>query len=339
MLHVIFVPGLFGCYMTRSDGVQLWPPVAETQPMDVFTRVAGLLDETTTVGAIIEQIADPFLAQPIYGPILQALRDLPGVDVIPFAYDWRRDIVAESAKLAAAVQGCVQGKDDQVVIVAHSQGGLVARAFLEATTFQKTPWFKAVQRFIAIATPHLGAPLALFRILGREPLFSGVGAFVFPAFAVAQLASKPELFPAGYQLLPSRAQKCVTRPHGGVTDVFSAFPGLNPEGVHAADALQAILGSFRTPKNVAYQLAYGEGHVAGNGTLDTADGVAVDVQGTPFHESGNGDGTVPVWSSRPAGAKFSRDAVAFRAEHLGIVQDSGFLAQLKVWVGPPALVA
>lgn len=339
MLHVIFVPGLFGCSMIGSDGVQLWPPVAQPEPMDPFTRAAGLRDEGTRVGGIVEQINDPFLFQPVYGPILDTLKSLPGVNVIPFAYDWRRDVIGESEKLGAVVQDCVQGKDDQVVIVAHSLGGLVARAFLEAPTFQKAPWFKAVQRFIAIATPHLGAPLALFRILGFEPLFSGIAAFVFPASAVAQLAARPDVFPAAYQLLPARSQPCVTLPSAKVTDVFSGFPGLDPVGVRAADVLYNLLGRFRTPRNVAYQLAYGIGHLDGNGRLDTADGIVLDAHGTPLHESGNGDGTVPVWSSRPVGAKFSQDAVAFRAEHLDLVKDAGLLAQLKVWVGPPVLVA
>ncbi len=47
----------------------------------------------------------------------------------------------------------------ELVIVAHSMGGLVSRYAIEAATSQSTAWLKRLTRVVFLGTPHTGAPL------------------------------------------------------------------------------------------------------------------------------------------------------------------------------------
>ncbi len=321
MLQVVFVPGILGCTMVRKDGVVLWPPLSQEAPMDLPTRTAGLLDPTTEPGEIIRRIDDLLFGTPEYGPVLDALEGLAGVTLHKFVYDWRRDAIEQAGLLAGLVQTAA-GRGS-VVIVAHSMGGLLARLMLEGPG-RKPAWFKAVKQLITVAAPHLGAPLALFRVLGMD----GIAPIVFPASAVATLASKPELFPAAHQLLPAPSVECVTYPNGGKRDVLSAFIGLAPAGVKANRAVHAVLGKYRKPAGVLYRSAYASGH------LETVAGIVVDALGYPKHQPGDGDGTVPLWSADPdCPPEFFDDSAGFRADHVGVLNNSDFREALMGWVG------
>jgi pimeloyl-ACP methyl ester carboxylesterase len=73
-----------------------------------------------------------------------------------FPYDWRLSNAANASKLADYI-GCIQNfyKGTEVNIIAHSMGGLVARRFIITNAF------KDVNSLITIATPWLGAPMAI----------------------------------------------------------------------------------------------------------------------------------------------------------------------------------
>ncbi len=76
-------------------------------------------------------------------------------DVIFFPYDWRMSNTASAAnKLKAEIE-----KYNQVVIIAHSMGGLVASSFI-----QKYPTSADIyiEKVITLGTPYLGAPEFLY---------------------------------------------------------------------------------------------------------------------------------------------------------------------------------
>lgn len=321
MLQVVFVPGILGCTMLRQDDVQLWPPIAQIEVMDLQTRVIGLLDPTTRPGSIIDAVHDLLLGSPEYGPVMGLLAAIPGVALHRFVYDWRKDVRQQAVALAALVAGAAtQGS---VVVVAHSMGGLLARYMLEAPDFHQMNWFASVKQLVVCCTPHLGAPLALFRVLGLD----GIAPVVFPGWVFGRLASNPALYPAAHQMLPPASESCVTYPNGGKRDVFSAVPGLDPIGTAANAGLFGVLGRWNRPPDVLYRLAYGHGH------FDTVVGVQVDPLGQPRHQTGDGDGTVPAWSGQPAApAGFFADILPVLSDHVGVLNNPNFTEAVTGWV-------
>ena len=161
------------------------------------------------------------LIKPIYGPLLSFLAangypecqvaDIPcrrttaGCDMFQkssnpllfvFAYDWRRSNVESADRLKDFI-GCVQAlyPNTKVNIVAHSNGGLVARRYI-----LDNPADHKVDKFISIGSPFLGA--AKFPHVmetGEFPLVTGATARrIVASFTGAhQLAPSPAYFTIG----------------------------------------------------------------------------------------------------------------------------------------------
>ena len=119
-------------------------------------------------------------------------------------WDWRLDPRSQLRRLDAKITAALgdelskaQGLDE-VVLVAHSAGGLLVRAALNDPAIAKR-----VQRVLTIGTPYLGTPQALF------PLLAGVYAPGSPANAA---------------FIPGRAADPVQEPHTGN---FILYPSAN----------------------------------------------------------------------------------------------------------------
>lgn len=69
---------------------------------------------------------------------------------------WHDPISMQAAWLATAMAQVPESQQEQIILVAHSAGGVVARHWLVSSTDQTS----AVQGLITIATPHLGTPWA-----------------------------------------------------------------------------------------------------------------------------------------------------------------------------------
>jgi pimeloyl-ACP methyl ester carboxylesterase len=72
---------------------------------------------------------------------------------------------------------------DEIVLVGHSMGGLVARSSLAAGRSAGQRWVNAVGHIVTLGTPHLGSPIEkgvdiASRILDREPISRPVSQFV-----------------------------------------------------------------------------------------------------------------------------------------------------------------
>ena len=87
-------------------------------------------------------------------------------------------------QLAAAITRLCLGEDRQVILVAHSMGGLVARAYLRMHGAAR------VARLITLATPHHGTVLARFGIgvSARQMRRHGAGAHAVPSDWLVALA-------------------------------------------------------------------------------------------------------------------------------------------------------
>ena len=152
-----------------------------------------------------------------------------------FPYDFRQSDEESAQKLARFVQ-CVRefySPETKVNIIAHSQGGLVARRFIMDNYSNH-----GVRKLITIATPWLGAPEALYKIeTGGD--YSGFMIVVSPP-TIKFLA---EYFPSVHQLLPSRTY------YDWTTGTFAETGDANANGIYGEvysynQALQFLNADF-----------------------------------------------------------------------------------------------
>ncbi|HKV36309.1 MAG TPA: hypothetical protein VJP89_18365 [Pyrinomonadaceae bacterium] len=146
---VIVIPGILGTELINSKtGQTIWPSARRTSneglPINPNLEanrdelVPGKILETVRLAKILPEVY-------VYRDLLEALRryagyreaswDDPGVEgdrdtFYVFAYDWRRDNVANARDLVQRMQRLkqrLQRPDLKFNIVAHSMGGLIAR--------------------------------------------------------------------------------------------------------------------------------------------------------------------------------------------------------------------
>jgi pimeloyl-ACP methyl ester carboxylesterase len=331
---VVFVPGICGSVLV-DKGETIWPGTPGQVVFQSYPdRLVQVLSSSTTVEAtdILRSVPLTLLGRTIlhfpgYGKALKALEQMGysemGGSLIPFPYDWRKDI-RESAKAlhGRLSQLDLQGK--RVAIVAHSMGGLVSRFAVENLGI---PAELNLQLLILLATPHLGAPVAMQNVLGLRPE-------IFLSAKQCRDALGNPQFPSGYQLLPrpgvpallARSPKIGFR----ILDMFGEDIqrqfGLVADSLAAAKAFAADLPfigpDFHPP---CPYLA-----IAGNAQKTVVANYSLSEGVTPIDEENSGDGTVPLWSAAPPGLPVRYVA----ATHLDVCFDSDALGMLRAVLRP-----
>jgi phospholipase A1 len=288
---VVFVPGIMGTELALPDGEVVWPPrVAET--IFGYHRITELQNPAARATKVIANVS----CVDFYAPLQSLFAQLgygPGGDkrLVEHPYDWRRDLFDLADGLATRLDG-VQA--DEIAIVAHSMGGLIARLLLETDTWRGRAWFPKITRFVALATPHNGAPLALARVLGLDTAL-GISAQDFKT-----LSANPA-YPSGYQLLPApgeaacwnTAANAMLAPLDFYDPAVATKLGMKPALVARTKALHDALRAGSVPPGVRYFYFSGAGHKTV--TRVNITGLNRDVVTTPDA----GDGTVPMWSALP----------------------------------------
>jgi pimeloyl-ACP methyl ester carboxylesterase len=195
-----------------------------------------------------------------------------GCAVTLYEYDWRRDIGELGRELAARIASV---EAERVVLVAHSMGGLLARAALQSPLPQ-------VVSVITVGTPHLGTLAPVQALRGTYPTVRRLA-------ALDQLHSAEQLsetifndYPSLYGMLPGPATT------GGL-DLFDAanWPQCGP---------RPNAGLLREARVMQRELHAGDARwhcIAGNGQR-TATGLRVVADDFEYEVSSDGDGTVPA---------------------------------------------
>jgi pimeloyl-ACP methyl ester carboxylesterase len=200
-LPVIYLPGFLGSEIECSTG-QLWPalpnpkilamsldPIGVTTPACPDVHPGGLFEGT--------KISD------VYRPAANFIRNtFPDGRGHLFAWDWRRRPQPTLDKLHQKVLDALAApgpwKDQgtgRVVLVGHSYGGLLMRAYVKEH-------HELVARAVTFATPFFGAPKAVFPLFyGVETPQWGIGIDLFVRNAeMRQFAIN---LAGAYQLFPS----------------------------------------------------------------------------------------------------------------------------------------
>jgi pimeloyl-ACP methyl ester carboxylesterase len=221
---LIFVPGIGGTHLvdkSQDPPGDVWPGFLKSKnpqltlnppnPNIIATDAIRFYQPIPLLGTWTER--------DVYGTLLEttlkasggyheylvnndpALRTTTGCDLYQrpkepnlfvFAYDWRKSN-EENAGLLRDYVGCVQRfhPSVKVNILAHSQGGLIARRYILDNPGK-------TDKLITIATPWLGAPKMIYALETGDAKFS--------RFIISQdeLKELVKYFPSTHELLPSR---------------------------------------------------------------------------------------------------------------------------------------
>jgi probable HAF family extracellular repeat protein len=219
---LIFIPGNPGSYLVdQSNNSERWPGVGtfhDSLTLDPSASPNPNIIATDAISAV-EKFGVTWKV--VYGPLLNMLTTTGGYqkyevnndpnrrttagcdlsqksddpvsnpDLFVFAYDWRKSNIENADKLRDYI-GCVQQfyPNTKVDILAHSNGGLVARRYILDNPGK-------VNRLITIGTPWLGVPKAI------NALETGDSGFDWRLIWSSTLKSLVEFFPSAHQALPS----------------------------------------------------------------------------------------------------------------------------------------
>jgi pimeloyl-ACP methyl ester carboxylesterase len=211
---IIIIPGLMGSSLSVPDGREVWPgsisdlafsdyqiltdPDLDLKPKRVIDGFAGV-DFYGALAETLEQAAGYRLAVPGQP---QDRRDMRRYYL--FAYDWRKSnvlAVGQLHRLIEQVRGDFGDPAMKVDIIAHSNGGLIARYYLQygptdtsVPDWQPQPWQQGpahVRRLAMLGTPNLGSVISVLR------LYEGykMGLRTIPVQVMTQFATPYETMP------------------------------------------------------------------------------------------------------------------------------------------------
>ena len=225
-----------------------------------------------------------------YGPLgvlrfayerLRLVLRIAGYDAAFHPYDWRMDLASNGRALAERL---VQERRQDVVLVGHSMGGLVARAALAHKAASR------IARVIQLGTPNRGAFVAIQALRGTYPLIRRLAMLDLLHDAEDIAHSVLTTFPGLCELLPPASACKDFDPF----DVAQWPKGPNPAQDLLANAQSAI--ESLPPPDERFRLIAGFGQ-------DTVLGVKRRAQRLEFGRGPAGDGTVPLalahWPGMP----------------------------------------
>jgi pimeloyl-ACP methyl ester carboxylesterase len=198
---------------------------------------------------------------------------IAGYDAELFPYDWRLPI-AESGKL---LRDKIRSFKQSVSLVAHSMGGLVARAAVRAGA--------DVERLIMLGTPNYGSFAPIQALRGVYPVVKKLAALDVRSSAV-DLATIFASFDGLCQMFPS-PMKYPTRDFFSPASWPKSLPKISPNVVKRSAQVQAVLAAANSNRPFYLIAGYNQDTVVGAGVNEATDEFEYEL-------SSAGDGTVPL---------------------------------------------
>jgi PGAP1-like protein len=279
--RVLIVPGIMGSQLGLKRAAPLPDDIVWLDPIDIQQGRLAVL----RVGGPAAVVA---LGAELYSHLHLKLRlRAQGFAAEFHDYDWRLPVAELGRALAARLAHA-----GSTAIVAHSMGGLVARAALAH------PGTAQVQRLILLGTPNSGSCAAVQALRGTYAVVRKVARLAAQASAEALASEVFSSFPSLYDLLP-------TGTWSGRADLLDAasWPRSGPQPRPAllleARATQDLLA----PADARFAVIVGVGE-------ETVTTVARRRDDFVYTLTRHGDGTVPAASAALPGARCAYARVA-----------------------------
>ncbi len=219
--NVLFLPGFEASRLYRDDPNLLgggttthraWEPLTNNDVKSLSMTPEGKsLDSTVHTKDIIDYgLGLSF--EPIYGKFIAMMNSVVADKTInkwlPFAYDWRMnpsDIILGGTLYATTTKKLIEetqnlaltSKTGKVTIIAHSNGGLLAKML--GNELEKIGKAYLIDKVIFVAVPELGAPQAIAGMLHGYGQAIGAG-FILKSGVARTFGLN---LPGAYGLLPS----------------------------------------------------------------------------------------------------------------------------------------
>jgi pimeloyl-ACP methyl ester carboxylesterase len=273
--RVYVLPGIMGSQLGFTRGGQKPNDVLWLDPIDI------------QLGRLLElELGDDSRAVALgamnytYLKITLSLRQA-GFDAVLLDYDWRRDVATLGEKLARRIAADGMQK---VALVAHSMGGLVARAALTHAAGAQ------VSQLIMLGTPNAGSLGAVQALRGTYSVVRKIAMLDLRHDAEFLAREVFASFPGLHELLPSGPRATL--------DLFdrASWPAQGPGPKAAMLRRTAGLARRLAPADARFHLLIGCNRI-------TATGVALRGGDFEYEYSLRGDGTVPIALAELEGAR------------------------------------
>lgn len=204
---VVIIPGVLGSKLCRDTESKylIWGAAI---PLQYFTELklpltneyvdldhkeCGLLDNFTFIGPIKSNKYEKLIT------LMEGLGYELEKDLFIFSYDWRLSNFDNAERLSNFIEQNIEA--NSVDIIAHSMGGLVARAYI-----YQYGGNERVDKLITMGTPHLGS-VAAFQMLDE-----GYDFFVnLLNKGVVNIRETITTFPSMYELMPHYDGCCFSK--------------------------------------------------------------------------------------------------------------------------------
>ena len=342
---IIILPGIMGSELfagsqldSFSVGTKLWDPTAD---LDANKKIQKLVCDTN--GNSIYNIFagnQNYGAQGTYKKLYNQLKQYYSgqYDIVFFPYDWRLSCTDS----ANALDSFIDGEDyTNVILVAHSMGGIVASKYLAKGTDQQD----TVDKLITLGTPFLGAPQAINAYVngldfGMAASLIGVNSTI--KTIIPNLKSIYELFPTKKWFDLTNQTLCTYK---------YINVGSSPTGPYVAQTYadtktylyNTLNGGGQKPlltsaESMHDTLFIGSRHITSyvdsyyivgtNLSTDKSVENAIISYGnysasTEFTKTNCGDGTVPTWSADLGGTNQNKTFYAVNRDHTGALNNDG----------------
>ena len=224
----MFIPGLAGSRLYRGTD-KVWFPFAngtDNDAEDLFLNASGISVRSDISAKDGDVVEDAYNTEDIYKGLPELLNSLrTSNDIADWkvaSYDWRLDyetLLSSGAQTGYLISYltptstpyilqtlrtlAAEAKSHKVIIVTHSNGGLLAKSLVKMLEDTHDPLLNNIEQVVLVAPPQLGAPKSIVSMLhGDENPLKKVGPLAISNKEFRQLT---ENMPSVYNLLPAYA--------------------------------------------------------------------------------------------------------------------------------------
>jgi len=354
---IVFLPGVMGtllrndvqseagCDVNRGGRIWIsWDKLGAMEPLYLDDQGSGPLNNCDNIqpdGRVNIRFSIPFYPDQDVKPYELFVEEATkaGFTVLNYpGYDWRLSLTDAVAKLDAFINTSI-GADGKVFLVAHSMGGLLARAYVADLARANK-----IAGVVTVGTPYLGAPKMAQVMVGGKP-----GTPIDFRLNADQVRTLVHSSPGIQQLLPTAAYVGGLRssyylPATGVTldtyqkvvDYFVQHDYLSSNTLKVAETFHASLDGFDRDFHAQgrYTVLYSLATTTPSTLREKrcrfgSQELCVDVKYWSL-----GDGTVPLGSSDlrwlPSASRTGVGFCGYSASRQGYKEHSDLLLDIRV---------